>query len=296
MGAGIAYVHKRLYNPELIVDPNEIMGSNGKLLRQADHKGRFDPLYEIHWTGATQAGEELGTAATSVKDGRTTPFQVVVVSSDALDDRDNAAGAVLSSALVGITTSSLADYQEWNLNPTTIAGERGRPRSTVEVVAMNGIADVTSTRFFIWLDAIYACEWGTGEDDAEGNIQAESPANTVLLSLLAGQNEGEGGVWHFPPDKEVNTIHVSITPTATFAAGDGVVLTGTFTSFDKALNTGPDLSVEYYTYTSAGGSVAHGDNLDVLHRNTTLNSKVLWSEALIANSIVYDLHIIQAMH
>ena len=53
---------------------------------------RFDPMYEIKWTGATQAAaEELGTIATSAKDGRTTPYIVNLVSSDATDDRDNAA-------------------------------------------------------------------------------------------------------------------------------------------------------------------------------------------------------------
>ena len=88
----------------------------------------------------------------------------------------------------------------------------------------------------------------------------------------------------------------TITPTATFAAGDGVVLSGTFTSFDQPNNSDPDLNVDYYTYTSAGGSVSHGPDLDILKRKTTINSKVLWSEALIANSIVYDLHIIQDMH
>ncbi len=294
--AGIAYVKKRLFNPELLVDPTDVF-NNGRILRNKDNDGRFKPLYEIQWTGATQAGEELGTAATSVKDGSTIPFLVNIVSSDVADDWDNLAGAVRSVALIGVSTNSIAGYLAWNTyGETTREGQDGRPRSTVEVVKTNGTADVLATRYWIWLDGEYACQWGTGATDATGNIDAESPTGTVLLRLLAGQNEGEGGTWHFPPGKEVHTHHVTITPTATFAAGDGVVLTGTWTSMDQPNNSDPDLNIDYYTYTSAGGSVQHSEGLDLLSRKTTINSKVLWSEALIANSIVYDLHIILGMH
>lgn len=294
--AGIAYVRKRLYNPELLIDANDIF-DDGKTLRNQDNDGKFKPLYEIHWTGATQAGEELGTAATSVKDGTTTPFQITVVSSDVADNRSTAAGAVHSVALIGVTTNSIAGYAAWNTyGTTTREGEDGEPKATVEVVAMNGTTDVLSTRYYLWVDAVYACEWGTGATDATGNIQVESPANTVLLSLLAGQNEGEGGTWHFPPEKHVHTHHVTITPTATFAAGDGLILTGAWTSFDQSNNSDPDLNVDYYAYTSAGGSVQQSEGLDMIRRHTTINSKVLWSEALVANSIVYDLHIILGMH
>ncbi len=292
--AGIVYVKKRLHNPELLIDPNDIF-NGGRILRDLDPKNRYNPMYEIKWTGATQAAEELGTAAV-IKDGTTTPFQLTIVSSQALDNRSTVAGAVHSVAAIGITTNSLAGYKQWLLDPKSPDGERGRPRSTVEVVAMNGITDVLATRYWLWFDGLYACEWGTGEDDAEGNIDGESPANTTLIRITAGQNEGEGGVWHFPPDKELQTHHISITPTATFVAGDGVVLSATYTSFDQADNTGPDLNVDYFTYTSRGGSVSQGSGFDTLSRKTTINSKVLWSEALIVNSIVYDLHIILGIH
>lgn len=262
-----------------------------------DPEGSLEVMYEIRWTGTTQAAaEELGTAATSAKDGTTTPYLVNIVSSDVADDWDNAAGAVRSVALVGVSTTSITDYIKWQQDPDSVVGKRGKPRTTVEVVKTNGVADVVATRYWIWLDAIYACEWGTGATDATGNIDAEAPTGTVLLRLLAGQNEGEGGTWHFPPEHSIHTHHVSITPTATFAAGDGTVLTGTYTSFDQSNNSDPDLNVDYYTYTSAGGSVSEGAGLDVIHRFTTINSKVLWAEVLIANAIVYNLHILQSMH
>ena len=295
--AGIAYVRKRLYNPEVLVDPLEVFGENGKMLKMEDPEGGLEAMYEIRWTGATQAAaEELGTAATSAKDGTTTPYLVNIVSSDVADDWDNAAGAVRAVALVGISTNSLAGYTKWQRDPNSPDGQRGKPRTTVEVVKTNGTGDVVATRYWIWHDAMYACLWGTGATDATGNIDSEAPSGTPLIRITAGQNEGEGGRWHFPPDRSIHTQHISITPTATFAAGDGAVLTGTYTSFDQSNNSDPDLNVDIYAYTSAGGSVSEGAGLDVIHRFTTINSQVIWAEVLIANSIVYSLHIIQSMH
>lgn len=301
--AGIAYVRKRLYNPEVLIDPNGIfdfpehLGGPGAMLRMRNADGVYDPLYEIKWTSATQAGEELGTPKTATKDGTTTPYIVNIVCASALDDRGNAAGTVHSVAIVGVSTSSLADYAAWIADPTSEEGDRGKPRTTVEVIETNGIADVLGTRFMIWTDAAYACEWGTGAtNDAEGDIDVEAPTGTVLIKILAGQNEGEGGAWHFPPYRNVHTTHVTVNPTATFAAGDGCVLSAAYTSFDQVLNAAPDHNIDYYTYTSDGGSVDQSGNMDLIHRFTTLDSVVTWTETLIANSIVYSLHIVQELH
>ena len=286
--AGITYVVKRLYNPEVLVDPTGIFGDNGRILLQKI-EGQIEPMYEIRWTGATQAGEELGTAAQSVKDGTAAPFPVIAVSAGA-GDADTGAGHVRAIAIIGVSVSIAEVQTEGAMVPGAV------PKSTVEVMLMNGVSDVTSTRRYLWVDHAYAVNWGSGGADASAAITIEAPANTTLLTIAITQNESNGGSWHFPTGKDVHTHHISITPTATFAAGDGVVLSSTWTVFDSLLNTDPDLAVEYFTYTSAGGSVSEGAGLDVLHRKTTASTKVLWSEALIANSIVYDLHIIQTMH
>ena len=295
--AGIAYVRKRLWNPDLLIDPNEIFGTHGQLLKQWDeHKERYSPIYAITWTGATQAGEELGTAAASAKDGTTTPFILTVVSSDVADNRSTAAGAVHSVAAVGVTTNSLEGYLAWQNDPISKEGKLGKPVATVEVVAMNGTTDVLATRYWIWFDALYACEWGTGATDATGNITGESPANTTLIQITAASNEGEGGRWHFPPGRHLVTYHTTIMPTATFAAGDGVVLDGAYINFDQSNNSDPDLNVDYYTYTSAGGSVGTPQEEHGIARHTTINSQVIWTESLIANSIVYHIKISQGLH
>lgn len=286
--AGNAYVRKRLYNPEVLVDPTGIFGAKGKILKQTID-GQIEAMYEIKWTGTTQVGEELGTAAQSVKDGTTTPFLVVGVSA-AVTDIDTSIAHVRAVALIGVSVAST----ELNAEGTMLAS--AEPKTTVEVLLMNGTTDVTSTRYYLWLDHAFACNWGSGGQNASAAITLESPANTTLLTITIAHNESNGGSWHFPSGKEVHTHHVSLTPTATFAAGDGVVLTTTWTRTDNLLNAEPDLHVDYFAYTSAGGSVSEGAGLDILHRKTTASTKCLWSEALIANAIVYDIHLIQTMH
>jgi hypothetical protein len=283
--AGIAYVYKRLWNPDLVIDANNVLPRGARQAINGDNR----PTYHIKWHGTTQAAEELGTAAASVKDGTTTPFQITVVSSDVGDNRSTAAGYVHSVALIGI-----AGYTAWlNDGITTTDGYNGRPQTTVEVVAMNGTTDVLSTRYYLWVDHAYACEWGTGAThDAEGNITIESPANTTLLTIAATFNESDGGVWHFLEGASVITTRVKFRPTATLAAGDGVVLTGTFTGFDKQLNDANVIdSVDTYTYIHYGGGQEQSP--EIFSRYATRASKCLWSEALVANAKAINIEIVQ---
>ena len=291
--AGIAYVYKRLWNPEVFIDTNGVITDKCRKAINGENK----PFYHIKWHGGTQAGEELGTAASSVKDGTTTPFQITVVSDQANDSRSVAAGFVHSVALIGVSTESTTAYTEWLANGTTTTlGQAGRPKSTVEVVTMNGTTDVLSTRYYLWVDHAYACEWGTGAThDAEGNITIESPANTTLLTITATYNESNGGVWHFPPGAQVKTEFVRFMPTAALAAGDGVALTATYSGFDKELNDSNITDcTDAYTYIHYGGSEGIVHKGSIVPRYATKASKVLWSEALIANTQSINIEIIQS--
>jgi hypothetical protein len=278
--AGPAYIKKRLWNAEVIIDPNNVLPNGGRL----KVNGAYPMIYTIDWTGAAQAAsEELGTAATSVKDGTTTPFQVTVVSTDVGDKRTTAAGFVHSVALIGLSVASIADYVNGIEDPKT----------TVEVVAMNGTTDVLSTRYYTWVDHAYACEWGTGAShDAEGNITIESPANTTLITITATYNESNGGVWHFPEGSFYYTEYVKIGPTATLAAGDGAVLTGTFTGHDQALNDASNNDVEYYGYIHYGGGMEWSNPHKIPPRYGSKAAKVLWAADDTANTPTLQISIV----
>ena len=276
--AGIAYVKKRVYNPELLIDPDGVLPMK---LRQSVIKG-YNPIYYISWLGATQAGEELGTAKTNTADGTTTPYLVNVVCADALDDYDNAAGAVRAVAIVGPSVSSVAAYT---------AGEV--PLVTVEVLRTNGIADVVSTRYYLWLDAAYACLWGSGGTDAEGAIDLEAPSGTIQITIAITQNEGEGGQWHFPPNRRLFTHSVRLESTDAVGAGNGVILTNTCTAFDQILNTDPDLNVDTYAMVQGAGDYREYHPINPLGRYTTVASSCVWSEALVTATEPINIEIIQ---
>lgn len=280
--AGPVYVKKRLYNPELIIDANSVLGDS---LRQQIN-GRRQTFYTIKWTGTPQAGEELGTAADSAKDGTTTPFTVIVVSASNSDKRATAAGMVHSVALIGVSVS-IAE---------AVASDLTNPKATVEVIAMNGTTDVSSTRMWLWVDHAYACEWGTGDThDAEGDITIESPADTDLLTIKATYNESNGGRWHFPAGRRLTTHRVKMSMTAVAAVQDGNALSGTFTGFEKELNDASNNDVDYYIQTSPGNECITFPR-ETVFRNTTKKSCCVWSNTLIANAIVSDIEIEQHLH
>ena len=277
--AGIAYVKKRVYNPELIIDPDGVLPMK---LRQSVIKG-YNPIYYINWLGATQAGEELGTAKTATKDGTTTPYLVNVVSSSALDDYDDVAtSGVRAVAIIGPSVSGTAAYT---------AGEV--PLVTVEVLRTNGVADVNSTRYYLWLDHAYCVLWGPAEEDAEGNIDLEAPTGTAQIRILAGQNEGEGGQWHFPPNRRLFTHSVRLESTDAVGAGNGVILTNTCTSFDATNNIDPDLNVDTYAMVQGAGDYREYHPINPLGRYTTVASSCVWSEALVTATEPINIEIIQ---
>ena len=277
--AGPVYVKKRLWNPEVIIDTNSVLPNQ---LKQTI-RGYNIPTYSIKWTGTPQAGEELGTAGDSVKDGTTTPFVVTVVSSSNSDKRTTAAGMAHSVALIGVSVSAAEG----------IRGYVANAKSTVEVVAMNGTTDVTATRYWLWVDHAYVCEWGTGAThDAEGDITIESPADTDLLTIKATYNESNGGVWHFPAGKKVKTRYVKVSMNAVAAAQDGLVLSGTFTGFDQILNDSSNNDIDYFVASSPGEACKVWGEED-LYRWSTKASKCLWTETLITNAVASDIEIEQ---
>lgn len=274
--AGPVYSMKRLWNPDLVIDANNVLPR--KCLRYIH--GKHATMYYQKWLGTTQAAEEMGTAADSAKDGTTTPFQITVVSSDVGDDRGNAAGFVHSVALIGISVESILNYQNGIETPL----------KTVEVVAMDGTTDVLSTRYYLWVDHAYAVEWGTGAThDAEGIITIESPANTDLLTIAATFNESNGGIWHCREGDTYITHEVNIEPTAATAVADGVFVRLAHTGFDHTLNdSNVTDAYDFFTFIVGGGGVSHhGPGLTT--RYATSTAKITLSEGLITNGLVWQI-------
>jgi hypothetical protein len=233
--------------------------------------------FVIDHIGETPNGAELGTAADSVKDGTTTPFQITVVSSSA-DDTDSAAKDVRKVAIIGVTVSE-ADAKALNVSNAKL---------TVEVVNMNGTGDVTTSRYYVRLIHAYACHWGSAGADAKGNITIESPANTTLIKIVAGSNESNGGTLYFADGDMVRHDYTFLQPYATMAAADGFTVSLTYKGFDQTLNQDADMFVDYYTHLATRSVPSMQVRpCKLVPELARLNNSILLTGTLIANAKNY---------
>lgn len=277
--AGNVFVKIRLWNP----GKDCIYGDSSHVLPNYLQKKivGFDQnvkYLEVFYAGATQADEELGTAADKVEDGTTTPFQIIVVSAQATDI-DTDGGKVRKVALIGVTVSA-ADAAALNVSNAKL---------TVEVINMNGTTDVLSARYYVRLIHAYACDWGSGGGDAEGDITIESPADTDLQTIKATQNESNGCVFFFAAGDQPLLDFVQFGDTATLAAGDGVILECDEYGFERTTNVEADYPTLSYSYMHYGNTMRY-EKCWVVPRLATLQTKLTWTHQLVGNSKTINIH------
>lgn len=282
--AGVAYVKIRLWNPgraNIFGDDTNVLNH---LERAVMHNGKSvkQKYFEILWISATQAGEELGTAAASDKDGTAVPFQITVVSDDNTKDLVTGVGAQ-RVALIGVTVSSASALAQ---GETPVLG--------VEVVDMNGTTDVLSTRWYLHQIHAYVCSVGS-EGDPVGNITIESPANTELMKITAAAMESDGCILYFVDGDYVKLDRVIIEPTAALAAGDGASLAINELAWEGRYHILEDFPADYYTYIHYNGAVDIKEAWPLAKRATTWAS-LKFTEALIANTQTIKIHCTVNIH
>lgn len=150
-------------------------------LHRLDVHGKANTYFEIFYFGTASAtATELGGAANSIGDGTTTPLQLSIVSAQ-VTDIDTGAGKVRKVRIIGVSVPTL-------VTPVSEAVY------SVEEINMNGTTDVLSSRWYLRLIHVYSSDWGSGGQDAEGDITIENPADTDLQTITAGTNESSGCV------------------------------------------------------------------------------------------------------
>ncbi len=130
-------------------------------------------IYDIRMELALTAG--LGTFMSipnAVFDGTSVPATVFVDSSSADDDTDPT-DHLQKAKVIGI----VAD---------------GTP--TIDEIDMNGLTGNEGAELFRRLIHLYGSSWGSGGDDAAGNIfvQNDAAGTTKYFSIVIGANESEG--------------------------------------------------------------------------------------------------------
>ena len=279
--AGIAYVKIRLWNPDAVVGDDSNVLPNKLRKHTHEDSGGYKQLFEVFWSGATQAAfEEFGTAPTAAKDGRVTPYQIIAVSAG-VGDADGGTSHVRKVAIIGLTYEASDIQVEGGIKPGA------EPRMTVEVMNMNGTTDVTSVLYYIRVIHAYACDWGSGGSDASAAITIEAPANTTLLAIAINQNESEGCTLYFPANRFIAIEHATIViHDATFAAiADGILVTFTTSAFENALQDEEDFPSAFIVANEYNPNV-HVDHVWLQPRLTSTagTSSLIAGETLIANS------------
>jgi hypothetical protein len=169
----------RLWNPEWYSP-----AITRKQIIKPDVYSKNHPTIEIFYTGASSAtATEVGGAADSVLDGTTTPVQCIVVSASA-NDTNSSTGHVRKVRIIGISVASADNF---------VNGSE-KPVYSLEECNMNGTTNVTTSRYYLRVLHFYACDWGSGGDEAADDITLEYPENTTLLTIAATANESNGSI------------------------------------------------------------------------------------------------------
>lgn len=282
---GVAYVKIRLWNPGAANIFGDETNCLHGLKRATYHMGKNtnQKYFEILWISATQAGlEELGQAADSDKDGTTTPFQIVVVSTDNTKDIVTGVGAQ-RVALIGVSVSSLGGVDS---GETPVLG--------VEVIDMNGTADVTSTRYYLHLVHAYVCSVGS-EGDTVGTITIEAPADVDLMTIAATNMESNGCLLYFVDKDYVKLDKVFIAPVDALAAGDGGRIEIAELAFEGQYHILEDFPTDQYAFIHYNGIVDIKEAWPIAKRATAYSS-LKFSEDLIANTQTIKIHCTIIVH
>lgn len=169
----------RLWNPEWKSD-----AIADKDVIKPDVHGKNPTYIEITYSGASSAtATEVGAAADNALDATAIPVLMFNVSSSA-NDTNTAAGHVRKIRIIGISVASSANFQ----------GGTEDPVFSLEEINMNGTTNVMSTRYYLRVMHIYASDWGSGDDDAAGNITCEYPENTAIVTIAANANESNASI------------------------------------------------------------------------------------------------------
>lgn len=216
-------------------------------------------------SGATSASD-VGTIVVAAADGvagiSATGTTTMTVESDNTGDitdvaqsgasfgtitKLNEGRATYEGALFYIVSSSASDDggATDHCQEVTVLGWDEDGKKATEVVSMNGTTVVKLTQRFKRLTHMWGSKFGTGDDDAAGNIILITSATankTTLLTIAAGSTESVGARIHIPNGQNVLIWDMEVSHTTNANTGSTIV-TAHLTGFEDASNTDPDYDV-----------------------------------------------------
>lgn len=191
-------------------------------------------------------------------------------------------------ALIGLTVRDVQKFLKGSSDR-----DYENPKLTVEVINMNGTTNVNTNLYYLRVCHVFACDWGSGDDDAAGNITVEYPENTALLTIAANYNESNASVLYFHAHQEVlwDYFDLQLADTS-IAAADGIQISCTENGFEDELNDDADLAITYIT-DICDRRLPHVYPYSpwITPRIATNQAYLTFKEILIANSQTYQIHI-----
>jgi hypothetical protein len=198
--------------------PNHVLGSNPKLLI-------------IDMNGSSTDGETEIDAVTN-KMQLTTAEALELVSASS-DDNNSGTGHCEKVTCIVVTDENEPTNHEITMHAT------------------DGTTVMTTTDTFLDAWHVHASEWGSGDKDCAGQVDLRKVDDTVIASIAAGANEGEGSGFKIPKGWLGALLNGYIQADGTQAADEGKILK---MYVNDAIDAATDVNVLNYIITEIYGS------------------------------------------
>ena len=196
-----------------------------------------------------------------------TPAIVEVHCANALDDADNAAGAVQEVRVYGFGVND--------------AGQDGWITEDIET---DGLTPAIGVKLFYEVLFDKAITWGSGGADAEGAITVTKVDDTVLLTILAAANESNGSSLIVPPGFQAKGLEGSVKYVVLPLTGTSQVVRQTLIDPDEGTdpdyNSNEGVLMEYIERTIMEETTPQKAGTEITHRAaySTTAALIEWTQ------------------
>ena len=154
---------------DVAIEPDDFL--NDFLIKRGRRYSSMQRIM-IKYTGTGSNGYTQISIPNAVFDGTTTPIVVYVISSSASDTNVGGAGHAEKVTIIGLDENGIIKKEK---------------------VETNGTTQVATTTKWKRIFHAYCSEWGSGGDDAAGNITITNTGQAATyLTIAAGVNESDG--------------------------------------------------------------------------------------------------------
>lgn len=242
--------------------------NQSKISKKID-RGASPVIFQMAFEGTFSNGFAEVSAPNSVFNGVAVPIIVYAISSSASDDSGGADHAQ-TVKLLGIDENDAFIIVE---------------------IALNGQVQVATTVKFKRLIHAWVNNWGSGGQDAAGNITITNTGQAATyLTIAAGSNESDGMALWLVDGMQYNISHIDFKMTTSANANAALLIKESRVNFGN----GSDPDYDYHQWRSSISTGDTHESDDDIHTADAANAKITISETYLGNAENgwFELHII----